>query len=105
MKKSIFVAVAAFAAAYSVAAAQAETTDEAARICRRVAGISVLAKTGKEIIAAGYSAETAMKFVDCVVEYMTPVGHAAGGENCLWDTHFLKYRQETTVNERFTPPG
>lgn len=73
MKKSVFVGVAAIVAAYSITAAHAEITDEAARICRRVAGISVPAKTGKEIIAAGYSAETAIKFVDCVVNYMTPV--------------------------------
>ena len=47
--------------------------DEAARICRRVAGVSVPAKTAKDVIAAGYSSETAIKFVDCIVNYMTPV--------------------------------
>jgi hypothetical protein len=47
--------------------------DEARRICSRVAGVSVPAKTGKDVIAAGYSAETAIKWVDCIVNYMTPV--------------------------------
>jgi hypothetical protein len=47
--------------------------DEAATICRRIAGVTVPAKTGKDVIAAGYSSETAIKFVDCVVNYMYPV--------------------------------
>jgi hypothetical protein len=47
--------------------------DEARRICSRVAGVTVPAKTGRDIIAAGYSAETAIKWTDCVVNYMNPV--------------------------------
>ena len=47
--------------------------DEAATICRRIAGVTVPAKTAKDVIAAGYSSETAIKFVDCVVNYMYPV--------------------------------
>jgi hypothetical protein len=73
MKKSISVAFVALSAANIVTGAHAEISDEAARICRRVAGISVPATTRKEIIGAGYSAETAMKFIDCVVNYQTPV--------------------------------
>ena len=47
--------------------------DEAATICRRIAGVTVPAKTAKDVVAAGYSSETAIKFVDCVVNYMYPV--------------------------------
>jgi hypothetical protein len=47
--------------------------DEAARICRRIAGVTVPAKTAKDVIAAGYGSETAIKFVDCIVNYMYPV--------------------------------
>jgi hypothetical protein len=41
--------------------------------CQRIAGVSVPADTGKDVIDAGYSKETAIKFVDCVVNYMYPV--------------------------------
>ncbi len=47
--------------------------DEARRICSRVAGVTVPARTGRDVIAAGYSAETAIKWTDCVVNYMNPI--------------------------------
>ena len=47
---------------------------EDARIaCRRIAGVSVPANTGMDIIGAGYSQETAIKFSECVVNHMYPV--------------------------------
>ena len=46
---------------------------EAILACRRVAGISVPVQTGLEAIRAGYSAEVAIKFTDCVANYMYPV--------------------------------
>lgn len=41
--------------------------------CRRVAGISVDAETAKDIINAGYSADAALKYVECVTNYMYPI--------------------------------
>lgn len=46
---------------------------EAIVACRRVAGISVPVQTGLEAIRAGYSADVAIKFTDCVANYMYPV--------------------------------
>ena len=47
--------------------------DEAARICRRIAGVSVPAKTAKDVVAAGYSPEVAFQFIDCLMNLMYPV--------------------------------
>lgn len=52
---------------------QGPLAKEAIAACRRVAGISVPVQTGPEAIRAGYSAEVAVKFTDCVVNYMYPV--------------------------------
>ena len=47
--------------------------EEARSACRRIAGVGVPAKTFQDVTGAGYSAETAAKFIDCVVNYMYPV--------------------------------
>jgi hypothetical protein len=39
----------------------------------RVAGVSFSAKTAKELLLQGYSTETAIKYTDCVVNYLFPV--------------------------------
>jgi hypothetical protein len=52
---------------------QGPLAKEAVVACRRVAGITVPVQTGLEAIRAGYSADVAIKFVDCVANYMYPV--------------------------------
>jgi hypothetical protein len=52
---------------------QGPLAKEAIVACRRVAGITVAVQTGPDAIRAGYSAEVAIKFVDCVANYMYPV--------------------------------
>ncbi|MGL3214037.1 hypothetical protein [Bradyrhizobium sp. BR 1433] len=46
---------------------------EARAICMRVAGVTFPAQTSTELIRAGYSADTAIKYVDCIVNYLHPV--------------------------------
>ena len=47
---------------------------ENARIaCRRIAGVSVAAKTSIDVLRAGYDEATAIKFGDCIVNHMYPV--------------------------------
>lgn len=52
---------------------QGPLAKEAVVACRRVAGISAPVQTGREALQAGYSVETAIKFGDCVTNYMYPV--------------------------------
>lgn len=47
--------------------------DEARRICMRVAGVSFPARKAPELIQQGYSVETAIKYSDCIVNYLYPV--------------------------------
>jgi len=47
--------------------------DEARRVCMRIAGVSFPARTGLELIRAGYSSDVAIKYTDCVVNYLFPV--------------------------------
>ncbi len=47
--------------------------EEARIVCRRIAGISVPAKTTVDVREAGYSAETADKYAHCLSDYMYPV--------------------------------
>jgi len=47
--------------------------DEARRICMRVAGVSFPARTSIELIRAGYTSDTAIKYADCIVNYLHPV--------------------------------
>ncbi|MDH2355607.1 hypothetical protein QCM80_33790 [Bradyrhizobium sp. SSUT112] len=46
---------------------------EAISICKRVAGITVPVQTAIDAIRAGYSAAVAVKFSDCVANYMYPM--------------------------------
>ncbi|KWV58165.1 hypothetical protein AS156_35725 [Bradyrhizobium macuxiense] len=45
---------------------------EARAICMPVAGVTFPAQTSTELIRAGYSADTAIKYVDCIVILPTP---------------------------------
>lgn len=46
---------------------------EARRVCSRILGITSEPVTMKDIIRAGYSAELAMKWADCTVNYAYPM--------------------------------
>ena len=47
--------------------------EEARAVCRRIAGVNVSAKTYQDVTNAGYSNETAQKYMDCMMHYLYPV--------------------------------